>query len=304
MVGTGILEFCRRFPDEDACLRWIFDRKFGDHSPCPACGEFGKWLKVRGTKSFLHSCRARISPLKDTAFYRSNLTLTSIFYAILLFANSSSGIRTPFLRKHLGLGLSASHRLSNRVRLHMSAHVQASKLGGPGKLVEVDEVLLRHVRYPNAARFGAVLVQGLACDGQVRMGIVADRTRKTLHRNICRFAEPGSTIVTDDWPAYKGLESCGFRHITVNHSKGYFNENGYSTGQIDSHWASVRRAMRGYHQVAPKNMWLFLAEISCRYNLRRSPVSVFDHIIAEWPSISPDRITELEVQFDWRKPLA
>lgn len=300
MASTGILEFCRRFPDEEACLQAIFECKFADHSPCPRCGTIGRWGAIRGTKKYFHSCRRQISVLKDTAFYRSNLSLTACFYAILLFANCSSGIRSSFLRKQLGLLPKSAHRLCNRVRLHMSTYERPIALGGPGKRVEVDEVLLRHVRIPGQDRLETAMVMGMVCEGRVITGIVSDRKRQTLHANIQRYVRRGSTIVTDDWAAYKGLDRLGFKHISVNHSRGFFNEAGFSTGEIDSYWASLRRAMRGYHQVAPSNLWIYLAEIECRYNFRHDRDLFFEALISRWPALTPSSIPVFKRKFDWR----
>lgn len=297
---VGILEFCRRFPDEDACLDVIFNSKFGDHTPCPHCGVIGGWGRVRGTKKYFHSCRKQVSPLKDTAFYRSNMSLTAYFYAMLLFSNCASGVRSSFLRRQLGIHPKSAHRLCNRIRLHMASYERPAKLGGPGKLVEVDEVLLRHALCPGKGQHQLTSVMGLACQGKVITGIVADRKRRTLHANILKFVEPGSTIVTDDWCGYKGLERLGFRHISVNHSRGYFNERGFSTCEIDSYWATLRRAMRGYHQVAAANQWMFLAEIECRYNFRDKRDALFEALISHWPAITADNLVTFERRFDWR----
>lgn len=242
----------------------------------------------------------QVSPLKDTAFYRSNITLSAYFYAILLFSNSSSGVRSSFLRRQLGLLPKSAHRLCNRIRLHMATYERPAKLGGPGTLVEVDEVLLRHVLAPGKNQHEAMIIMGLACQGKVITGMVADRKRKSLHANILKFVEPGSRIVTDDWVAYKGLDQLGFEHISVNHSKGFFNEDGYSTSGIDSYWATLRRAMRGYHQVAAPNLWLFLAEIECRYNSRHDGGALFDKLISHWPALTPRSILTYERRFDWR----
>jgi len=57
--------------------------------------------------------------LKGTAFFRSNLSLMASFYALLLFCNSSSGVRSAFIRKQLGISLKGAHRLCNTIRLHM-----------------------------------------------------------------------------------------------------------------------------------------------------------------------------------------
>ena len=40
----------------------------------------------------------------------------------------------------------------------------------------------------------------------------------TLLRIIRERIEPGTTIVSDCWKAYRSLEEAGFEHLTVKHS--------------------------------------------------------------------------------------
>ena len=295
-----ILSFCRRFPDEAACLSQIFDCKYGDHTPCPRCHELGRWGFITGTKKYFHSCRKHVSPLKETPFYRGNMSLTACFYGMLLFASCSNGVRTSFLRRQIGIAPKSAHRLCNLIRLQMSAYDRPKKLGGQDRYVQVDEVLLRHIRAAGVDHLLSTKVMGISCEGKVITGLIADRCRSTLHHNITRWVEPGSIIITDDWSAYDGLEKFGYRHISVNHSRGFFNHQGYSTCEIDSYWATLRRCMRGYHQVAAQNLWLYLAEIECRYNWRKDQTALFEHLISNWPAITQNSREKLEKNFDWR----
>ncbi|MBD2843551.1 IS1595 family transposase [Erythrobacter rubeus] len=300
-TGTSIVEFFDRFPDERACLAQVFRTKWGDHSPCPNCGVIGAWAIIRGTKKYNHRCRKQFSPMKGTAFYRTNLSLMAVFYALQLFANSSSGIRSTFIRKQLGIGLRAAHRLCNQVRLHIAAYDRAQQLGGPGKTVSVDELYLRHSVNRRQKRHDGAIVLGFACEGKVLCGIVPDRKRATLHRHIRRHVRPGSSVITDDWLGYKKLEQVGYHHISVNHSLGYFfDEFGRSTNEIETFWASMRRSLRLYHQTADHNLWRFLAEIEFRYNHRFSKVSPFDILISHWPDLESFDRGALQQRFDWR----
>lgn len=300
MEATGILAFCKRFPNEDACLHAVFEAKFGNHQPCPNCGQIGRWGRVKGVKKYYHTCRKQISPLKDTAFYRSNISLSACFYALLLFSNCSSGIRSSFLRKQLGLGTRSSHRLGNRIRLHMSAYDRLPTVGGEAKRVEVDELLIRHVRTPGASELARTIVLGIACEGRVITGLINDRTRATLHEVIARHVRRGSTIITDDWIGYKGVNALGFNHKTVNHSNGFFSKDGISTCNIDSYWATLRRSLRSYHQVSEKNLWLFIAEAEARFNFRDDRGALFEHLVSRWPMINSQRENELMKLYDWR----
>lgn len=300
-AGTSVGDFFQRFPTERACLNWIFATKWGEHSPCPNCSQIGGWTPIEGTKKYRHRCRRQFSPLKGTIFYRSNLPLMAGFYAMLLFANSSSGVRSSFVRKQLGIGLRAAHRLCNQIRVHMATYERPKKLGGLGKRVCIDEVYLKHVRMRGRDQLVGAIVLGLECDGKTILGIVPDRKRHTLKKQIRRYVSLGSTVITDDWIGYKGLTDIGYKHIAINHSLGYFfDEYGRTTNSVEACWASLRRSLRLYHQVGEKNLWRFLAENEFRYNHRFSKISPFDVMVSNWPDLNELGMRSIKERFDWR----
>lgn len=58
---------------------------------------------------------------------------------------------------------------------------------------------------------------------RARFFVVADRRAQTLHRIILGHVLPGTTIRTDEWNGYNGLNRLGFIHETVNHSRHFVN---------------------------------------------------------------------------------
>ena len=48
--------------------------------------------------------------------------------------------------------------------------------------------------------------------GRCRMSPLADASAETLHAFVMDHVEPGSTIITDGWPAYQGLAQLGYEH--------------------------------------------------------------------------------------------
>lgn len=235
--------------------------------------------------------------MNGTAFYRTNLPLKTCFYAVLLFANSSSGIRSSFLRKQLGIGPKAAHRLGNQIRLHMATQSRPVKLGGRGKTVEVDELFLKHARADIGSPLETRIVMGFFCEGEIRSVLIPDRRSGTLLSAISSIVEPGSRIITDQWCGYRRIPSLGFEHISVNHEHGFFDYAGNSTCNIDSYWASVRRALRSYQQVKSDNMWLYLAEIEFKYNRRRTLTSPFQTLMTNWPRETESQIM-LRTKYD------
>jgi|GEM_PF-2669488 len=266
---------------------------------CPHCGEHGRWTYIGGTKKFLHTCRKQVSILAGTPFYRSNISLMAVFYAVLLFVNSSHGVHSSLLRKHLGLGTKTAHRLGNLIRLHMASLQPLRMVGGTTDPVVIDEVYLRYFRAAGSGSLQPKILLGLAHQGQVQCGFVEARTKNELEHAILKSVRPGSKIMTDQWVGYANLTRLGYHHSWVNHSRGIFYRNGVSTVEIDSCWASFRRSLRLYGQVAVKNAWLYLAEMQFRYNFRGRPREAFEFLISSWPDVSSEPEESLRSRFEW-----
>ena len=63
----------------------------------------------------------------------------------------------------------------------------------------------------------------------------------TLLRIIRKRIEPGTTIVSNCWKAYRSLGEAGFEHLTVNHSIEFVDaRTGTHTNTIECQWREVR----------------------------------------------------------------
>ena len=76
--------------------------------------------------------------------------------------------------------------------------------------------------------------------------IVPDRSSETLTELIVRKVETGSTIMTDLWKGYNGLEEEGFRHFCVNHSLNFVNPLNLDvhTQKIEGFWGVLKRWLK------------------------------------------------------------
>ena len=71
------------------------------------------------------------------------------------------------------------------------------------------------------------------------------RDRKTLFEMIQRHILPGTTIMSDCWKGYNGLEDAGYVHQTVNHSVNFVDPiTGAHTQKIESMWRALKARLR------------------------------------------------------------
>jgi hypothetical protein len=93
----------------------------------------------------------------------------------------------------------------------MLEYVSASsqKLGGPGKTMEIDESCFGRREY-NRGRFrNPTCVFGGS--GRTFLIPVPDRSADTLRNIIHIWIEPGTTIISDCWRAYRRLGDDGYK---------------------------------------------------------------------------------------------
>ena len=126
----------------------------------------------------------------------------------------------------------------------------SEKIGGPGKIVEIDESKLGK-RKCNREKG----VEGMWLFGGIERNseppkcflvTVSDRTAATLIPIIKGWILPGTKIVSDCWKSYHCLESEGYIHESVNHSVEFVTETAVHTNYIKSRWNVVKKSLPRY----------------------------------------------------------
>src|SRR5207237_8900284 len=82
-----------------------------------------------------------------------------------------------------------------------------------------------------------------------------------------------SLLCTDQWKVYDalgiGYPKRGYRHGSVNHSRGEYVCGAIHTNTIEGFWSLLKRGIMGsYHKVSAKYLPLYVAEFSFRFNTR------------------------------------
>ena len=109
---SSLPEFEARFPDDAACARWLFEKRWTAGFRCPGCGHDKGWELRRGTLLVEYArCRRQTSVTAGTVLHRRPLPLELRFLAAWLVATHENGIsaRQPWLQ--LGLGSYKTARL-------------------------------------------------------------------------------------------------------------------------------------------------------------------------------------------------
>jgi transposase-like protein len=108
--------------------------------------------------------------------------------------------------------------------------------------------------------------------GRIRLARVPDASSSSLHGFIQQAIAPGSTVHTDGWAPYQGLEKLGYSH-TITRLKGKGKEAAVELLPRVHRVASLlKRWLLGTHQgaVGATHLDYYLDEFTFRFNRRRS----------------------------------
>ena len=110
----------------------------------------------------------------------------------------------------------------------------------------------------------------LETNGKVKSVHVEDLKGERLKGIIFNHVSPGTTIQSDEYNAYNGLEWMGYNHIRCDHGRyQYVADNGANTNKCENYYSNMKRLFHGtYHKMTAKHVQKYLAESDFRYNTR------------------------------------
>ena len=243
---------------KDATLQWLQENKLiASQRSCPDClddmklsttsdrHDGLKWVcrKNKGTDRHRRECSIR----KDSWFEKSNLTIPETLkftYWWCMGVSQKNIIQQLQLSKHTSVDWAMFCR---EVCLDVM-NKQERKIGGPGKIVEIDESKVGKRKYHRGHVVeGQWVFGGIERDSRKSfMFAVEDRSQDTLLPLILEHIEPDTLIVSDCWKAYSNLAQHGYHHETVNHSIEFKNANGFHTNTIEGHWRHLKASLPQY----------------------------------------------------------
>lgn len=265
-MSYSIKDFRRDFPDEDACLDFIFTQRYGHESECPSCLRESRFYRVRGRKCYACMyCGHQVHPLAQTIFHKSSTPLLDWFYAMYLFSVSKNGVAATELARQLGVTYKTAYRMGKLIRGRMW---QDGQIGGMGTVVEADETF--YGPKSKGLRGKTAVLGAIERDGQVRTMVTDTASTYYARTFLTRVLRHNSELHTDESRIYKWAIKNGLTHETVNHSLGVYSSRGVTTNTIEGFWGQLKRSLSGtYHRVSQTHLALYVDEFVFRYNHER-----------------------------------
>lgn len=226
--------------------------------------------------------KSTISLRKNSFFANSKLPLTILIFLIYEWAQN-----TPIKNVVHELKLNKKtiidwFRFCRDVCFQYHTNIKIKKkIGGPGKVVEIDETVVTRRKYNVGRVVHTVWLVGGITRGEnfeSFLQIVDNRSGKVLSEVILENVEPGTTIITDLWKGYSSLSSCGFNHFCINHSLHFVDPKNaeINTQKIESTWCTLKRFLK----TKGTNLKKHLDEYFVEFLYRKEFVDVFSIFLA------------------------
>lgn len=268
-----LVEFLEYFKDEETCREHFTAIRFRNGEYCPHCNHTIVYKFSNGKRYRCGGCKQDFTIKTGTVFGESKLPLKKWFIAIYLLSNSSKGISSIQLAKHVGVTQKTGWFMDHRLRSAMKAN--KGQLFGT---VEVDETyvggLVRNMHKSKVDKTrvgtggkGKAILAGIKSRDkkEVRARVVVSTESNQLHLLIKKEVAAGATVYTDEHRGYNNLN--GYTRKAVNHSGKIYVEGDAHTNGIESFWALFKRAYHGiYHQMSPKHLQKYVDECAFRLN--------------------------------------
>jgi transposase-like protein len=278
--------FNERFPDDAACARFLFEKRWPNGFSCPACNSRKAWELT--TKRFTCECAAcnrQASVTAGTVFHRSHLDLLTWFLAIYAVASHSNGISALQLQAQLGLGSNKTAWLMLQKLRRAMVDPDRSLLVN---LVEVDEtdIPYRTKSDPIAGGQGrsavgkihVIVAIEISPDGvprRIRLQPINDFSAASIRGFVKSKVDTGTTVLSDGFSSYRSLKE--------------YNHQPKVVGSMAAHvilpwihrvFANLKRwALGAHHGVRKPHLQRYLDEFVFRWNRRRHMKSSFETLI-------------------------
>ncbi len=127
-------------------------------------------------------------------------------------------------------------------------YTEVGKIGGVGSVVEIDESKIGKRKNNKGRLVEDTWVLGIISLNTNEFRVEAipanKRDAPTLEALVEKHVALGTTIMTDCWKGYNGLDDVGFEHLTVNHKYHFVDPDTWAnTQKIESNWRPLKQRL-------------------------------------------------------------
>jgi len=275
-----LIKIMEKLNTQSKCMAYLEKNRWPETPICPYCNSTKSSRKTQEFRHTCHNCKRSYSVLVGTLFESTKLPITKWFLAIHLIINAKKGISSLQLARDLNVNKNTAWFLQKRIRQAMKD--EDCILSG---IIEIDETYvggsisnknyftkLKSGKYHKTGMEHMVPVLGIIQrKGKIILKVLEKASGIEIKPYIKTKVTSGSTIITDGFGGYYGLNDHFEEHIILNHSKYKRSINKYNTSTLEGFWTLVKRSFIGqYHKISKDHLQDYLNELAFKYNNRKT----------------------------------
>jgi transposase-like protein len=270
----------KHFHDEAAAFAYLEATLWPNGPTCPHCGnaDASRITRLEGKAHRIgvhkcNECRQQFTVKVGTVFEHGRIPLHKFLQAVYLMSASKKGVSAHQLHRILEVTYKTAWFLAHRIREAMrDGKLAPPMMGGPGKVVEVDETLQGkqdgHAQAKGAYHMNVVLTL-VERGGESRTFHVDGTTVATLMPILRANIHKETVVMTDEASWYQQLGGYFFSHDTVNHRQKEYVRGDITTNTVEGFFSIFKRGMKGvYQHCSEKHLHRYVAEFNFRYSNR------------------------------------
>jgi len=134
--AVDLPEFSKIYPDDNACLRFLAEKKWGINFNCRKCGHDNYCAGKTEYSRRCTKCRYEESATAFTLLHKCKIPLTKAFYSIFLIYRSKGQVSSVHLSEVLKIRQSTCWSFSQKITTAMKKHKSSDLRGWDSILVE------------------------------------------------------------------------------------------------------------------------------------------------------------------------
>lgn len=303
---SSIFDLLKAFPTEQSCIDFL-EKVIWKGNVVSPFDSTSKVYKCHNNKYKCKNTNKYFNVRTGTIFEGTKIPLRQWFLTIYLFTSHKKGISSHQLAKDIDITQKTAWFMLQRIRYGME---HASFLKRMEGTIEVDETFVggknknRHkdkkvensqgrsfkdktpvmgmlereistqTERPHKLIPGKVVKEKLITkESRITCRVVPDTKAKSVQPIIFNTVKDGSTVYSDEWWAYNGLNK-SYNHSIIDHARGQYKNEDTCTNSIEGFWSHLKRGIFGiYHQVSRKHLQKYANEFVFRYNFRKETTS-------------------------------
>src|SRR3954454_3171839 len=288
--GLSGAAFDALYGTEEKCCMAVIASRWPNGFECPACGGRAYCeVRSRGLCQ-CNACRRQTSPIADTIFASTHVSLRLWFRAMYHLTQSKQGISSIELGRRLGVTQTTAWKIKHKLTQVMMERDAAKQLSGR---VEIDDAYLGGERSGGKRGRGApgktpfVAAVETTPEGKpVRLKLrrVTSFCSKSISAFAKRSLDPGCTVVSDGLQCFGSVTDAGCSHQAIKTGTGPAAARMPTFKWVNTALGNIKAAIVGtYRAINSKHVPRYLAEFEYRFNRRYDLAAMIPRLC--WASV-------------------